>query len=297
MCHIVSMNTAIVAEGGGQRGIYTAGVLDAFLAEKFNPFDMGCGVSAGAQNLLAYCLEQPGYAKRAIVDLTAADDFLVPYRCITSQNIIDLDGYFERSVSDPDYRLPYQRIDDIQHQRRLQFVATDKESLEPIYLEPDELSVVSNLKASSAVPFLYKSGVSFDGRVLVDGGVADPLPVQHVYEQGARRIVLIRTVHKDSLDNHNVWRQRFKSIRRLPVAPTKLFDILERHEAAVIDALSSINDHPKNLELFIIQPKSTLRSQVFGSPTDALLDDYEQGRREGHNAVQKLWNWVAPIKS
>jgi predicted patatin/cPLA2 family phospholipase len=297
VCHIVNMDTAIVAEGGGQRGIYTAGVLDAFLAKQFNPFNMGCGVSAGAQNLLAYFLEQPGYAKRAIVELTAADDFLVPYRWMTSRNIIDLDGYFDRSVSDPDYCLPYQRIGDIQRQRRLQFVATDKETLEPIYLEPDELSVVSYLKGTSAVPFLYKSGVSVSERILVDGGVADPLPVQHVYRQGARRIVFIRTVYKDSLDSHNLWRQRFESLRKLPVAPTKLLRMLERHEAAVIDALSFINDPSKDLELILIQPQRPLHSQVFGSRSNALLNDYDQGRREGQCAVKELWHWLAPTSS
>jgi predicted patatin/cPLA2 family phospholipase len=254
---------------------------------------MGCGVSAGAQNLLAYYLEQPGYAKRAIAELTAADDFLVPYRWMESRSIIDLDSYFERTVRDPDYRLPYQFIDDIQSQRRLQFVATDKDSLEPIYLEPDELSVVSSLKASSAVPFLYKSGVLFDGRVLVDGGVADPLPIQHVYAQGARRIVLIRTVHEDSLCNFSLWRRRFERVRKFPAAPTKLLDMLARHEAARIETLSFINDPPKNLELILIQPQSPLRSQVFGSRSDALLGDYEQGRLEGQCAVQGLRHWVA----
>lgn len=293
----MSSDTAIVAEGGGQRGIYTAGVLDAFLAEKFNPFDIGCGVSAGAQNLLAYYLQQPGYAKRAIVELTAADDFLVPYRWMTSRNIIDLDGYFERTVRDPDYCLPYQGINDIQHQRRLQFVATDKESLEPIYLEPDESSVVPYLKASCAVPFLYKSGVPFGSRILVDGGVADPLPVQHVYDMGARRIVLLRTVHKDRLDNYSLWRRRFERTRKLPVAPTKLLDMLERHETAMNNTWSFINDPPKDLELIVIQPQSPLRSQVFGSHSDALLDDYETGKREGHCAVQEIRHWLATMKS
>lgn len=297
MWHCVIMNTAIVAEGGGQKGIYTAGILDAFLAEKFNPFDMGCGVSAGAQNLLAYYMEQPGYAKRAIAELTAAEGFLVPYRWMTRRNIIDLDGYFERTMHDPDYRLPYQQIDDIQRQRRLQFVATDKETLEPVYLEPDALSVVSYLKASSAVPFLYKSGVPVGSRVLVDGGVADPLPVKHVYQLGARRIVLIRTVHKSSPSTYNLWRRRFERTRRFPVAPTKLLDMLERHGVAMNDTMSFINDSPKDLELLVIQPQTALRSQVFGSHSESLLEDYEQGKREGHSAVQQLHHWLAPVMS
>jgi len=59
-------HVAVVAEGGGQRGIFTAGVLDAFLDQQFNPFELGLGVSAGAQNLLSYFLGEKGYARRVI---------------------------------------------------------------------------------------------------------------------------------------------------------------------------------------------------------------------------------------
>lgn len=292
-----SVDTAIVTEGGGQRGIYTAGVLDAFLAEQFNPFNIACGVSAGAQNLLTYYLKQPGYAKRAILELTAADDFLVPYRWMTSRNIIDLDGYFERTLRDPDYRLPYQGINNIQRFNTLQFVATDKDSLEPIYLEPDELSVVSSLKASCAVPILYKSGVPFGEHILVDGSVADPLPVQHAYKLGARRILLIRTVHRNNLANYALWRRRIERARKLPIAPTKLLDMLERHEAAMTKTWSFINSPPKNLELIVMQPLRPLRSRVFSSRPEALLNDYEQGRREGQCVIQELRHWLAPLNS
>lgn len=287
-------DTAIVAEGGGQRGIYTAGVLDAFLVENFNPFDFGCGVSAGAQNLLAYFLEQPGYAKRAIAELTAHADFFVPYRWLASRSVLDLDGYFERTLRDPDYRLPYQRISDLHPQRRLIFVATNKHSLESIYLEPDESSVVDYLKASSAVPILYKSGVWCGEQLLVDGGVSDPLPVKYAYDLGARRIVLIRTLRSDSMNSYSLWRRRFEQVRRLPAAPTKFLDMLECHEAAMYSALDFFENPPNDLELIQIAPQSALRSQVFGSRSDALLADYEQGRREGHCIVQRLRHWLFP---
>ncbi len=39
---------ALVCEGGGQRGIFTAGVLDEFQRAGFNPFDLLIGTSAGA---------------------------------------------------------------------------------------------------------------------------------------------------------------------------------------------------------------------------------------------------------
>ena len=48
--------TALVAEGGGQRGIFTAAILDRWLEHSFNPFSLLIGTSAGAQNLSSYPL-------------------------------------------------------------------------------------------------------------------------------------------------------------------------------------------------------------------------------------------------
>ncbi|MGC6746357.1 patatin-like phospholipase family protein [Escherichia coli] len=61
---------ALVCEGGGQRGIFTAGVLDEFMRAQFNPFDLYLGTSAGAQNLSAFICNQPGYARKVIMRYT-----------------------------------------------------------------------------------------------------------------------------------------------------------------------------------------------------------------------------------
>ena len=47
---------ALVAQGGGQRGIFTSGVLDAFLLSNFDPFHAFYGTSAGALNLCGLSL-------------------------------------------------------------------------------------------------------------------------------------------------------------------------------------------------------------------------------------------------
>ena len=61
---------ALIAEGGGQRGIFTAGVLDAWLEAGYDPFDMFIGTSAGSQNLTSFLARQKGYAKRLIRGLS-----------------------------------------------------------------------------------------------------------------------------------------------------------------------------------------------------------------------------------
>ena len=47
-------NHALVVEGGAMRGIFAAGVLDAFIAEDFYPFHHAIGVSAGSTNAIGY---------------------------------------------------------------------------------------------------------------------------------------------------------------------------------------------------------------------------------------------------
>ena len=83
---------ALVCEGGGQRGIFTAGVLDEFMRAQFNPFDLYLGTSAGAQNLSAYICNQPGYARKVIMRYTTKREFfrsiaLCPWREILSISI------------------------------------------------------------------------------------------------------------------------------------------------------------------------------------------------------------------
>lgn len=51
---VIYGKTALIAEGGGQRGIFTAGVLDAWLENDFDPFELFIGTSAGSQNLTSY---------------------------------------------------------------------------------------------------------------------------------------------------------------------------------------------------------------------------------------------------
>jgi len=284
------VGVAVVAEGGGQRGIFTAGVLDAFLDNQLNPFQIGLGVSAGAQNLLSYFIGEKGYAKRAIAELTAAPGFFVPYRWLGERGVIDLDRYFESTVFDPEYRLPYQRISNVQKYRQLFFVATNRQTMQPMYLQPDRQSVITYLKASSAVPFLYKATVNVAGQQLVDGGVADPLPILKAIELGAKYIVVIRTVSDDTAQSS--WRQRIDALPLRRVLPASLLQMLNTHEQAYARAIEIIQRPPVGVNILSIAPQTPLQSHAFGSSSEAIVHDYETGRRYGAEMVARLQSWL-----
>lgn len=288
----MTSTTAIIAEGGGQRGIYSAGVLDAFMAGSFNPFDLAVGVSAGAQNLLAYTLEQPGYARRAIEELTSLPGFFKMHRCLMGRSVLDLDGYFETILHDPDFLLPCNDLATVRRQRCLHVVATDINSLDAVYLKPGPSTALLYLKASSAVPLLYRAGVPVNGQMLVDGGVADPLPVCHAYAQGARRIVLVRNEPFLVSGQVNTSGSRLLNrTRRLPIKSTLFLRMLERHEQAMQSVRDFIHNPPADLQLHVIAPRVALKSKVFSSPAEHLKEDYELGFADGLRSAKQLAAW------
>ena len=280
---------AVIAEGGGQRGIYTAGVLDAFQEARFDPFGQAWGVSAGAQNLLAFCLRRRGYARRAIAELTAADDFYVPYRWVGAKSVIDLDGYFEHTLTHPDYLLAYADLARFAGGRRIVFVATDRDSLEPRYLEPGPDDALACMKASSAVPLLYRSGVALGGEVLIDGGVADPIPIVRALDSGARRVLVVRTTSPAA--DASSWSGRLARFRRAGALPATVERLLERHERAHARAVEALAAPPAGVELVQVAPSRPLESRVFGSRSEALARDYATGLEDGARAAAELAPW------
>jgi len=121
----------------------------------------------------------------------------------------DLDSYFHHLEKNGSFNLPVDRLGSTLQTCQLLLTATEKTSCDSVYLEPDSSSVIQCMKASSAVPLLYRDEVTIDGQVLIDGSVADPVPVVKAYAVGATDIVVIHTLSKDT-DNTG-WRRQWRS--------------------------------------------------------------------------------------
>lgn len=272
-------NTALVVEGGGQRGIFTAGILDSWLAADFNPFSLLIGTSAGAQNLSSYMSRQSGYAKRSIMQLSNQDKFFSIKRPLSGRNTVDLDWYFDK-VNDPEYKLNLNCAQTQLKNRQLLFAATNSNRLSPRFLEPTADKWLTMLKASSALPYLYKKGVMIDGDNYVDGGVTLPIPIQEAYQRGAKKIIVLRTV-PSNISEHSPWAHKLKSwvcsTHRCP----KVLDIITGHETAYNEALDFIKTPPKDAVIIEIAPQDKLQSQLIGSSDEALAADYNMGYRLG----------------
>lgn len=142
---------ALVCEGGGQRGIFTAGVLDEFMRAGFNPFDLMLGTSAGAQNLSAYMCNQQGYARKVITRYTTSRQFFDPMRFVRGGNLIDLDWLVEATSQQMPLAMNYAEAQ-FALGKELWLCACRGDDYSASYFSPTPQTWLDLIRASSAIP-------------------------------------------------------------------------------------------------------------------------------------------------
>ena len=186
-------NTALILEGGGLRGVFTCGVLDCFMDHDIR-FPAIIGVSAGACNGLSYMSGQRGRAKSSNIDLMDRHHY-VGFRYLLTQGcIMDFKLLFEDF---PEKIIPYDYEAYFSNPARYVMVATNCLTGKAEYLEEKSSPerVMSIVRASSSLPFVTKI-TYVDGIPMLDGGIADSIPVQYALEQGYENLVVILTRNK-----------------------------------------------------------------------------------------------------
>lgn len=291
---------ALIAEGGGQRGIFTAGVLDAWLEQNYDPFDLFIGTSAGSQNLTSYLARQKGYAKRLIRGLSRNKRFFQLGRGLMGKHIVDLDWYFDKTT-EVNRVLDFKTAKTSLGDRELLITATNARDRKAYYLSPtgEGKQWRDLLKASSALPFLYKQGVKLtpwldtkaaneahlaaeqsEEDFYLDGGLAAPLPVREAYRRGARKIVVIRTVDAH-FQAQSAWVQKLRTFACASGYCPKTLDYLIQHEQAYLDELNFIANPPSDVEIIQIFADEKLHSKLLGSSNNDLRFDHKLGVKAG----------------
>ena len=286
---------ALVCEGGGQRGIFTAGVLDEFMRAGFNPFDLYFGTSAGAQNLSAYLCNQPGYARKVIMRYTTTREFFNPLRFVRGGNLIDLDWLVNTTASKMPLAMDY-AVEQFAAGKDFYMCACRQDDYTPGYFAPDATNWLDLIRASSAIPGFYRTGVQLDGINYLDGGISDAIPVQEAARRGATTIVVIRTVPSQMYYTPQWFKRMERWLGESSLQP--LLNVVQQHETSYHAIQTFIESPPDNLRIFEIYPSKPLKSMALGSSVPALREDYKVGQLCGRYflaTVGKLLSEIPPL--
>lgn len=189
----IDNNTGLVLEGGGLRGVFTCGVLDCFMDHGIR-FPFTIGVSAGACNGLSYMSGQRGRAKSSNIDLMEKHHYVGFKYLLTQGCIMDYKLLFEDF---PEKIIPYKYDAYFSNPDRFVMVTTNCLTGQAEYFEEKSSPerVMSIVRASSSLPFVSKI-TYVDGVPMLDGGIADSIPVQYALDQGYEKLVVILTRNK-----------------------------------------------------------------------------------------------------
>ncbi len=210
--------TALILEGGGMRGLFTAGALDAFLDAGIK-IPRCYGVSAGACNATSYYTGQRGRSRAVNVN------YVNDKRYVSWENLLERGSMFSEEMmfhTIPEKLLPF----DYDKYRSVNpdswAVCTSLLSGRAVYLRvPADLrEEYRPVLASMSLPLVSKP-VRYKGDLLLDGGVADSIPAARAIRDGANKLVIILTQHdgyvkhqEKLLPMYRVWYHDYPSFIR-----------------------------------------------------------------------------------
>ena len=267
---------ALVVEGGGLRGVFASGVLDAFLDARFDPFGLYIGTSAGALNLSSHLAGQRGRNYSLYTHYATDPNFISVQKFLRGGHLMDLDWFWRASLSG----LPFNLDAALTHLENKTFLITTTSLTtgEALFINPERDTWLSALKASSAVPFMYRHQpqVWHGGQThaTTDGGVAAPLPVMEAVKRGATHVLVIRSRPLSCVKGSRVEPQlvrlalrKYPHGRRLALAQNQIYG----------DALAYIANPPAGVTVQQIAPADNLQTKRAVPKRGTLDTDYRHG--------------------
>lgn len=277
----------VVLEGGGFRGMYTAGVLDVWMEHGITA-DATVGVSAGATFGCNFKSLQIGrtlrYNKKYCAD---------PRYC-SLRNWIFKGDLFSRDFAYGELPWKLDVFDSATfaaNPMRFTVVVTDIDTGEAVYhdLGPGDVGDIEWIRASASIP-MVSHPVELDGKRLLDGGVADSIPVRWMLDQGYDRTVVVLTQPAGFVKEPNslmpllrVW------LRRYP----KLVDLLADRHVRYNRCEEELAELERAGKVFVVRPSESVQMPMMVRDPEILEHAYRIGRADAERELAALTAYLA----
>ncbi|MBQ8565518.1 MAG: patatin family protein [Bacteroidaceae bacterium] len=262
--------SGLILEGGGMRGVFTCGVLDN-LMERGIRFPYTIGVSAGACNGLSYMSNQKGRAKYSNIDLLDKHRYIGIKQLITKGNIMDFDLLFDEF---PNKIIPYDYQAYAQCSERYEMVTTDCTTGKACYYDEknDPDRIIDIVRASSSLPFVCPIAY-VDNRPMLDGGIADSIPLLRARQLGYDNNVVVLTRNKGYRKSARPTTVPFFMYRKYPA----LRQAIQERNALYNSQMDMIETLEERGKITVIRPLQPIVVDRMERDTAKLLDLYNQG--------------------
>lgn len=278
--------TGLVLEGGGLRGIFTAGVLDFFL-EKNIEFDGCIGVSAGSCHACSYLSKQYKRAFNVSVDYLDDKRYCSMHSLITTGDLFGVDFVYGEI---PNKLNPIDNEAFMKSRTRFQAVITNCRTGEAEYPDVKDFRTDTvYIRASSSLPFLSKM-VKINGELYLDGGVSDSIPIKKSIENGNTKNIIIMTRDKK-------YRKKQSKLGKISAIRYKKYpkfvELMNTRFSRYNEILEYIYELERQGKVFIIQPETPLNLGRIEKNREKLTNVYNIGYKEAEKRYSAMMEYLA----
>lgn len=278
-------NAGLVLEGGGLKGVYTSGVLDFFL-DKGIEFSSCYGVSAGACSLCSFLSKQRGRAYHVNVDYLDDKNYCSVYSLLKTGDLFGVEMCYHRI---PDELYPYDYETYNQYQGTFYSVVTNIETGHAEYIPIKDMKEdIEAIRASASLPLVSRN-VSYQGKLFLDGGISDAIPLRKSMEDGNHKNVVVMTketgYRRKPSSMTSLIKLRYKKY-------PKVYELMKNRHIAYNETLDFIEEQVKAGNTFLIQPGK--KSDVGRIEKDKvkLQALYEEGYQEASECYEDLLKFL-----
>ena len=194
------MKVGLVLEGGGMRGLYTAGVLDVMMDHHFMP-DVVCGTSAGVTFGVNLLSQQRGRVLRYNCRYIGERRYISLHSWLTTGNMINKDFAYDLLPRELD---PFDEATYEQSSAEFYATITNMRTGEAEYVRiTDTWKQMDVIRASASLPIICQP-VEWNGEKYLDGGLADNIPLDKCLELGCDKVIIVLTRPMDYVRNDHI---------------------------------------------------------------------------------------------
>jgi predicted patatin/cPLA2 family phospholipase len=288
---------ALVLEGGGYRGVYTAGVLDVLMEHGLTNFASVWGTSAGALNASSFKSRQIGRTIRIMLSFRDDRRLMSFFSLATTGNITGGD-FLYHTVQDEIDPCNVETFNN--NPMRMYACASDVVFGIPHYFEvkslPDDVDMI---RASSSLP-LVSTAVEIGEHRYLDGGTTDSVPVEMALGMKsapetedyvpAGRAVVVLTQHRQYVKGKQLERMAVMSRRykEFPLYVEALSTRAERY----MEQRERIWELEREGRILVLAPETPVTVATTEHAGEPLLALYLQGRRQVEQRIDEIQEFL-----
>ncbi|MBO4292381.1 MAG: patatin family protein [Lachnospiraceae bacterium] len=280
-------DAGLVLEGGGMKGVYTAGVLD-FFAEKGLMFSRVYGVSAGACHMCSYLSGQIGRARDVSMD------YLDNWRYCSFKSLLLTGDLFNVDMCYhviPEYLYPFDHETYGKYAGKAFSVATNIVTGEAEYLQVKDLKKDMDLVRASASLPLVSRNVRIGNKLYLDGGLSDSIPIKKSIMDGNRKNVVILTKEEGYM-KEPAGSLQMALIKARYLKYPKVYELMKNRHMAYNETLSYLYRQKENNVAYVIRPKYAGKVGRIEKNKENLMAFYRQGYEEASGHYESLLEYL-----